>query len=166
MDTVLQPADRALYEADEHAWIARQIDALRNGRLQQLDRDGLVEYLTEMTVRDRRELKSRLTVLFQHLLKARMQPRRLTRSWILTILTQQAEIRDILAGTPSIAAHVPAMLSGAYSDAVRRAAAETGIALVDFPTESPWTIETALAFVPPDLPPPRNPSRARRQERA
>ncbi len=42
MDTAVIPADRALYEADEHAWIARQIEALRSGRLQELDRNSLV----------------------------------------------------------------------------------------------------------------------------
>jgi Domain of unknown function DUF29 len=154
MDTVTLPADRALYEADEHAWIARQIEALRSGRLHELDRDSLVEYLTEMTIRDRRELKNRLIVLLQHLLKVRMQPQRLTRSWVLTVLAQQQQIRDILAGTPSIATYAPALFEEAYPNAVRRAAAETGIPFRDFPSASPWTLEAALAFAVPDPPPP------------
>ena len=150
MDTVTQSADRALYEADEHAWIARQIDALRSGRLETLDRDTLVEYLTEMTIRDRRELKSRLAVLLQHLLKVRVQPAKFSRSWVLAIIHQQQHVRDILRGIPSLVLHAREMLEEAYADAVHLAAAETSIPLKTFPAESPWTIEAALAFVASD----------------
>jgi hypothetical protein len=159
MDTVLHVANRALYEADEHVWIARQIDALRSGRLDELDRESLVEYLTEMTIRDRRELKSRLVVLLQHLLKLRMQPARLSRSWIVTIVTQQQEIAGLLTGIPSLASHAEKLLAEAYADGVRLAAAETGIPVGDFPTQSPWTVQAALAFAVPDLP---RPARKRR----
>jgi Domain of unknown function DUF29 len=154
MDTVAQPADRALYEADEHAWIARQIDALRSGRLENLDRDSLVEYLTDMTIRDRRELKSRFIILLQHLLKLRMQPERPARSWVLAILSQQASISDLLGGISSMATHAPDLFDEAYAVAVRLAAAETRIPAQDFRPQSPWTMQQALASVPPDLPAP------------
>jgi hypothetical protein len=159
MDTVAQLADRALYEADEHAWIARQIDALRSGRLEQLDRDSLIEYLTDMTIRDHRELRSRFTVLLQHLLKLRMQPQRMTRSWVLTIIVQQQDIAGLLTSIPSLATHAENLLDEAYAAAVRRAAAETRIPEQKFPPQSPWTMRQALAFVPPDLP---QPTRKRR----
>jgi hypothetical protein len=62
------PTGRKLYEADEHAWIERQIAALRDGDLDRIDRDNLIEYLTELAGRDRRELESRLVVLYSHIL--------------------------------------------------------------------------------------------------
>ena len=155
MDTVAQLTGRALYEADEHAWIARQIDALRSGRLNDLDRDTLAEYLTEMTIRDRRELRSRFVVLLQHLLKVGMQRDRLTRSWVLTILTQQQEISALLAGIPSMTTHAEALFEEAYSDAIGRAVVETRIPVGRFPPRSPWTMQEALAFVAP-VPPTRS----------
>jgi hypothetical protein len=40
--------------------------------------------------------------------------------------------------------------SACYPDAVRRAARETGIPAAQFPAASPWTIQEALAFDPPE----------------
>jgi len=142
-------AGRALYEFDEHAWIAGQRAALRSGNWQALDRECLAEYLTAMTSRDRREVESRLTVLFQHLLKVKLQPAKMSRSWAATIVTQQDEIRSLLQSLPSLAQHVDGRLADAYAAAVRRAAVETGIPAARFPGDSPWTLDEALGFTPP-----------------
>ena len=58
----LSPGDD-FYERDEHEWIAVHISALESGQLNRLDRENLIGFLSEMTLRDRRELRSRLTVL-------------------------------------------------------------------------------------------------------
>jgi hypothetical protein len=150
IDTVDQPAGRALYEADEHEWIAAQIFALAEGQFSRLDRANLIEYLTETTIRDRRELRSRLTVLLLHLLKILVQPERLTRSWISTIVEQQGEIRSILESIPSLGRQADAIATSAYPDAVRRAAREMGVPASRFPDLSPWTLSEALAFDPPE----------------
>ena len=141
-----------LYEADEHLWIEAQIEALRTGRTDQLDRAHLIEYLTEMTISDRRELKSRLATLLIHLLKARFQPDRLTRSWVSTILEQQSELKSLLTGIPSLSRYVPELLAQAYDDATRRTARETGLPRATFPAACPWTLEEALASDPPEPP--------------
>lgn len=142
-------AARPLYEQDEHAWMEQQIALLRDGKLDQLDKESLIQYLTEMTIRDRRELRSRISVLLLHLLKVQFQPSRLSMSWVRTILEQQREIRSILEGTPSIRQYVPDLFMPAYRDAVRAAAKETGIPEQRFPATSPWTLEQALEFDPP-----------------
>lgn len=141
--------DRGLYEADEHAWIARQIEALQDGNLDRLDRANLAEYLTEMTVRDRRELRSRLTVLLQHLLKMQLQPERMSASWGRTILEQQREVGQIIEGIPSLGAQADAFAAAAYPDAIKAAALETGLPASRFPAQSPWTVAQALAVDPP-----------------
>ncbi len=144
------PPASDLYEVDEHAWIAAQIAALTEGQLNRLDCDHLVQYLTEMTIRDRRELRSRLTVLLHHLLKLRLQPDRLTRSWVMTIIEQQSEVRSIIESIPSLGRQAEAIATEAYPDAVRRAARETGLAHQRFPAVSPWTLHEALIFEPPE----------------
>ena len=149
-DTADRTDERALYEADEHAWIADQIAALTAGELDRLDRFHLIEYLTDMTVRDQRELQSRLVVLLHHLLKVRLQPERLSRGWVNTIIEQQSEIRLIIEGIPSLGRQAQTIASAAYPEAIRRAARETGLATGCFPSESPWTVEQALAFDPPE----------------
>ncbi len=144
----VSPAD--LYEADEHAWIETQIVALAQGEDKRLDRPHLIEYLSETTIRDRRELQSRLTVLLHHLLNVQHQPERLTRSWVNTILEQQREIRAIVDGIPSLGRQADTIAAIAYPDAVRAAARDTGIDSSAFPAAVPWTVGEALAFDPPE----------------
>lgn len=139
---------RDLYEEDEHAWLARQAAALRSGRLQDIDRDNLAAFLDDMAISQRRELRSRFTVLLHHLLKMRVQPARMSRSWLRTIVHQQNEIRSIFRDAPSIAQYAEQLFGEAYSNAIREAAAETGIPAARLPPTSPWTIEEALDFAP------------------
>lgn len=143
-------AGRELYEHDEHEWISAQIAALAEGALDRLDSANLVEYLTEMTVRDRRELQSRLVVLQHHLLEVQVEPERLTRSWVMTIIEQQTEIRSIINSIPSLWRQAETLAAAAYPDAVRGAARETGLPMARFPAGPPWTVAEAIAFDPPE----------------
>lgn len=139
-----------LYAADEQRWIEAQIAALRTGEIDRLDRPHLIEFLTETTIRDRRELKSRLTTLLIHLLKTQIQPERLTVAWVSTVLEQQSELKTLLASIPSLAQHVPGLLADAYDDAVRQAARETRLQRKRFPEASSWSLDAALAVEPPE----------------
>jgi hypothetical protein len=57
-DSIELPTTTDLYEADEHAWIERQIAGLRDGAFDRLDRANLIEFLSSMAARNRRELAS------------------------------------------------------------------------------------------------------------
>jgi hypothetical protein len=149
-DTLHQPGTSDLYEADEHEWIAAQIAALTDGQFDRLDRANLIEFLTEIMIRDRRELRSRLIVLLHHLLAIEVLPERLARGGVTTVLEQQSEIRSIIEGIPSLGRQAEAIAASAYPDAVRRAARETGVPAARFPAVSPWTVDQALAVDPPE----------------
>ena len=99
-DVVEQPTD-TLYEADEHAWIERQIASLHEGDLDRLDRANLIAYLTEVVGRDHRELGSRLIILYAHILKWNLQPEKAPESGRLTIREQQPAIRRLLKSLPA-----------------------------------------------------------------
>src|SRR5450432_976802 len=116
-DVVELASSSALYEADEHAWIERQVAALRDGDLDRLDRANLIAFLTAMAMRDVRELKSRLVVLYAHVLKFRIQPETATRSWRLTVLEQQRAIRTTLESLPSLKHRADDILREVYPDA-------------------------------------------------
>ncbi len=81
-----------------------------------------------MTIRDRRELQSRLTALLHRLLKIRVQPGQLTRSWVDTILEQQREIGTLIQGIPSLGRQADSIAAEAYPHAVRAARRDTGVA--------------------------------------
>jgi hypothetical protein len=145
-----QPRGRELYEHDEHEWIAAQFAALTDGHFDLLNRANLIEFLTEMTIRDRRELQSRFVVLLHHLLKVQFQPAKLTRSWVTKIIERQSEIRSIIESISSLGRQAEGIAAAAYPDAVRRAARETGLPTTRFPSALPWTVTAALAFDPPE----------------
>ena len=147
MDT--QADLRTLYEADEYEWLLHQAAALMDGRMGEIDRDNLAEYLTDMAKREVRELRSRLEILLMHLLKYQYQPKRAGRSWILTIEVQQDEVSRILADNPSMRRKADDELHHAYRQARRLAAIETKLPVETFPESCSWTIDDALDSAAP-----------------
>jgi Domain of unknown function DUF29 len=132
-----------LYEEDETAWLEAMADLVRQGRYADLDYLHLREYLEDMARRDRREVESRLVTLMTHLLKWIHQPKKRTRSWRGTIVEQRQELEREL-GRGVLRNHAAAVLAWAYTKAVVRAAAETGLAARRFPAECPWTLDQVL----------------------
>lgn len=145
---------RALYDQDEFGWLLEQAALLRAGRLDEIDRVSLVEFLTDMTRSKKHEFRSAVVVLLHHLLKVVVQPEKMTRSWLLTIDEQQEEVRSLIEDEPGMRQHLPDIYERAYPVARRRASIETGIGIDRFPVDNPWTMDAALTFVPP-APPPR-----------
>ncbi len=142
MDT--QADLRSLYDTDEYEWLLHQAAALTGGRLHEIDRKNLAEYLTDMAKREVRELASRLQILLMHLLKYRYQPKRAGWSWMLTIEVQQDEVRRLLADNPSLRRKADNELYDAYRQARRLAAIETKLSIETFPESCSWTIDEAL----------------------
>jgi len=59
----------SLYDCDLNLWLETAIAQLKAGDLKSLDIENLIEELEGLAGRDRRELKSRLSTLIEHLLK-------------------------------------------------------------------------------------------------
>jgi hypothetical protein len=133
-----------LYESDETAWLEAMADLIRQGRWDDLDYPHLGEYLTDMARRDRREVESRLATLLAHVLKWVHQPDQRSRSWRGTIIEQRQELaRQVARGV--LRNHAEAVLADVYTEAVERAAAETGLPRSSFPAECPYTLEQLLS---------------------
>ncbi|MEX2112194.1 MAG: DUF29 domain-containing protein [Pirellulales bacterium] len=137
--------DPDLYEADETAWLEAMSELIEQGRVDDLDYPHLSEYLSDMAKRDRREVISRLVVLIKHALKWTYQPKKRTRSWHSTIVTQQQDLEDDLSGGV-LRQHAQTNLGLAYSRAVTRAALETGLRAESFPQECPYTLDQLLTL--------------------
>jgi hypothetical protein len=58
-----------LYESDFYQWIQQTAGALKAKAFDQVDWDNVIEEIESMGRSERRELKSRLIVLLEHLLK-------------------------------------------------------------------------------------------------
>jgi Domain of unknown function DUF29 len=83
-------------------------------------------------------------VLLIHLLKWQLQAEKRSRSWNDTIITQRIEIEGELKQSPSLRGKLRTELPDNYAKAVRRAIAQTGLPLSQFPGECPFTVEQIL----------------------
>ena len=139
----------ALYERDETAWLEAMAELARDGRAEDLDLGHLAEYLFDMARRDRREVESRLAVLLSHLLKWTDQPDHRSRGWRATVIEQRQELNR-LAGRGVLRNHAQEVLADVYTEAVERAAAETGALRDRFPAECPYTLDELLTVELPE----------------
>lgn len=139
-----------LYKADFYGWTQQQAELLRAGRLSELDTMNMIEEIESMGGSERRELESRLEVLFVHLLKWKFQPSHRGKSWELTIKEQRRKIARRLDKSPSLKRELSEMANEAYGDAILSAARETGFDENVFPQELPWTLLQAFDdnFIP------------------
>lgn len=151
--TLPNATTRTLYDKDEFGWMLQQADLLRAGRLDEIDRQSLAEYLTDMARSKQAALRSMMIVLLQHMLKVTVQPERMTRSWLLTINVQRREIAFLNQDEPGMRQHVPGLYAQAYPAARDDAAIDTGIEISRFPTDNPWTLDEALTVPLPELAP-------------
>ena len=144
MNETTTQAPTSLYLEDETAWLELTSRLVAEGRFHEVDGASLSEYLTDMAIRDRREVMSRLVVLLTHLLKWDHQPAKRTPSWESTILTQRNDLHDIFESR-TLRNHASDVLDAAYARAVRQAAIQTGSPEKSFPTACPYTLSELLA---------------------
>ncbi len=153
---VLDAAPRSVdvsqdYNIDFAEWVAGQVELLREGRLEDLDHQAIMEELTALAKSDRRALRSHLRVLLHHLLKLRHQPGAANRSWKSSINNARTEIEELLAGSPSLRRELEcdgdgreSGISSAYRKARKSASIETGIELETLPESCPFALDQIL----------------------
>lgn len=132
------------YENDFYGWTQEQANLLRKGRLKELDTQNLLEEIEAMGRSEKRELASRLEVLFVHLLKWQYQSERQGRSWILTIEEQRRKVERIILENPSLKNRLQDTIEQSYGDAIIQAEKETNIRRTIFPEACPWTFKQIM----------------------
>lgn len=113
----------SLYEQDLNLWLETTISDLKAGDFQRLDVENLVEELASLAGRDRRELRSRLATLLEHLLKrCYVNSEYDYAGWEETIDRTRFEIVGILDQSPSLKnyANSPELFSQAFNFALSR----------------------------------------------
>ncbi|MBV8883027.1 MAG: DUF29 domain-containing protein [Chroococcidiopsidaceae cyanobacterium CP_BM_RX_35] len=113
---------KTLYEQDLVAWFDDTVVKLKQKRFDEIDIDSLVEEIEGLAGRDRRELKNRLEVLLNHLLKRLyVNAPNDQRSWELTIREQRRQLSNLLDQSSSLRNYLievfPACWQNALSDA-------------------------------------------------
>jgi Domain of unknown function DUF29 len=138
------------YKADFYAWTQQQVQLLRAGAWEQLDRVNLIEEIESLGKQQRQELRNRLGILLGHLLKWEFQADMRSKSWIATIREQRREILELLEESPSLQPYLPDALPKAYQAALDLAVRETALNYKDFPAQCLYQWEQILdtAFLP------------------
>lgn len=141
------------YETDVVAWANEQAALLRSGQLSAIDVEHLAEEIDAMSAKEKRELRNRLAILLQHLLKWQFQPTRRSDSWTTTMFEQRLNIKGILEDSPSLTGILEERLGSAYALAIHQAAKETGISLHLFPKTCPYALAEIMDddWLPADL---------------
>jgi hypothetical protein len=104
-----------LYEEDFVRWTEQQSRALREaaavGTNLSLDWENLAEEIESLGVSQRRELRSRLAVILEHLMKVEHSPAvDPQRGWVDTIGRERLNIEDLLQQSPSLKRQVGAII--------------------------------------------------------
>jgi Domain of unknown function DUF29 len=141
---IMSAKNATLYDTDFYLWANEQAALLRAGRLSEADIENIAEEIESMGRSERRELVSRLTVLFVRLLKWRYQSGLRGRSWWLTIERQRLDVRDHLTDNPSLKSQLDEIMIRAYRRALIDVEAETQLHRSLFPLTCPFTIDEAM----------------------
>ena len=113
---------KKLYEQDLVAWFDDTVAKLKQKRFDEIDTDSLVEEIEGLAGRDRRELKNRLEVLLNHLLKRLyVNSPNDYHGWGLTIREQRRQLSNLLEQSPTLRSYLievfPNIWKTALSDA-------------------------------------------------
>ncbi len=147
-ETKLAETDPALplYERDFHEWTEYMTAVLRKRDAGALDWEHLAEAIESLGGRDRRELKSRLTVLIAHLLKWQHQPDlRPVSTWSATIFERRIQFAGLIEQSPSLKAQIREAWPKVYRRAAAYALREMK-APIPLPRTCPYTQEQVLDF--------------------
>jgi hypothetical protein len=93
----------SLYEQDFLLWSEETASKLRARDFENLDLENLIEEVESLGRSDRKELLSRLVVIFEHLLKRLyVQLPEDYNGWERTIRTQRTDLRFLIKSSPSL----------------------------------------------------------------
>ena len=141
----------SLYEQDFYLWIQETVELLKKGQLEQLDIENLIEEVDSMGKSQRKELKTRLIVLIEHLLKLQYWTTEKdynARGWRNTIVEQRRQIAYTLVDSPSLKAIINDMFLDCYQDARNDTLRKYQLPLTLFPQECPFSL---LEVLDPDF---------------
>lgn len=142
--TLMPTTIAQLYKTDFVAWTEKTVQFLRTGQFDRVDWEAVSEEIESLGKSERRELKSRLEVLLQHLLKWQFQLSLRSNSWQNTIDEQRNRIEDLLLDSPSLNSYLEEILAQCYRRSTKAASNETELPLDTFPAECSYTIAQIL----------------------
>lgn len=138
---------RSSYEQDYLLWTEETVDRLRSKKFDSLDLENLIEEVLDLGRSQKRELKSRLGELLEHLLKRiYVTMPDCYRGWVESIIKQRKALKDLLADSPSLNPYFMEVFDSSYQYALDIAC--NSYPQFCFPQQWPFEqgIDTLLTF--------------------
>ena len=147
--TSVHPSDSktSLYNQDFYLWIEQTVQALKNRDLNSLDWDNLIEEVESMGRSEKRELKSRLLVVIEQLLKLMFwesEKLQNIRGWRTTVVEQRYQIELLLTDSPSLRPMLQDIFADSYAKARRHTMRKYSLPESVVPVEPPFSLEQVL----------------------
>ncbi len=136
-------ADR--YDADVAAWAEQQASALRRRAANEIDWENIAEEIEGVAASQKREVRSRLRVICEHLLKWRYLPRRSVRGWRATLDEQRRQLEELFADSPSLRGFAEGVLAAAFANGCKDAE-RAGMKPGSRSDVCPWSLEQVLSL--------------------
>ncbi|MCC5640294.1 DUF29 domain-containing protein [Nostoc sp. CHAB 5844] len=145
--------NKTLYEQDFYLWIQTTVKLLQEGKLEQLDIENLIEEIDSMGRSEKKELRTRLIILIEHLLKLEYWTEEKecnARGWRNTIVEQRRQIIYLLEDSPSLKSVLNDVFLDCYTDARNDTIRKYQLPSELFPQESPFSVVQILDadFIP------------------
>ncbi|MGK7893506.1 MAG: DUF29 domain-containing protein [Xenococcus sp. (in: cyanobacteria)] len=113
----------SLYEQDYNLWQEKEIAALKNRDINQLDWENLITEIAEVGKSQKRALKNYTQRLIEHLLKIKYwysEQERNRDHWIIEVSNFRDNIIDILEDSPSLKNYLQENYDDWYGKSVKR----------------------------------------------
>ena len=139
--------NQILYEQDFYQWIQTTAKLLKERRFDDVAWESLIEEIESMGRSEKKEVKSRLIVIIEHLLKLMYWEAEKTynaRGWRNTIVEQRRQIGLSLEDSPSLRPLLREMFLDCYRIAREDALRKYQLSSDLFPTEPPFSLEDVL----------------------
>ncbi|MBW4463193.1 MAG: DUF29 domain-containing protein [Nodosilinea sp. WJT8-NPBG4] len=137
----------SLYDQDFYRWIQKTVHALKHRELEQVDWENLIEEIDSMGRSEKKELKSRLLVILEHLLKLMFwesEKAQNRRGWRSTIIEQRSQLELLIEDSPSLKPMVEELFVEFYARARSQVLQKSDLPSSCIPTLPPFSAEDAL----------------------
>ena len=144
MTTELQASQKSIYDTDFVRWVETTVEQLRTQNYANVDWENLLDEIEDMGKSEKRAIYSNLKILLLDLLKYKYQPDKRSNSWVASIVEHRQRIKKAFKESPSLQPYFTEIFNDCYQDARELVAAETGLAINDFPVETPFNYEQVI----------------------
>jgi hypothetical protein len=111
------PTALTLYDQDYLLWTEDTVNQLRNKNFHRLDLVNLIEEIEDLGKSQKRELKSRLGELLEHILKRTyIDMPDCYRGWVESVDKQRIALRRLLKDSPSLKPYLVEVFDEVYAD--------------------------------------------------